>query len=181
MIHRILLTISLVSCLTILGAQTDKKIVPVAEAGLGLGGQFYLNYLESNPMYFVRVGILSRSSEKASISFIAGYEALQQESFIPLLFRYTYGINNRFYGHFGYALGLRSDIDDLREYDFRGGLAIGAGYDRLVWQKENLELLLFAGYEFRAAVLNFETAGPGADVSSDLEFHFFSLGIKSEF
>ncbi|MDX1685112.1 MAG: hypothetical protein R3275_07735 [Saprospiraceae bacterium] len=176
---RFIFTLFLLVLAIQINGQEERAFLPTIEIGAGLGGQFYLNYLESNPMYWVRTGINYPSGEKSSFSLLAGVEGLRNETFVPLIVRYTYGQTNKFYTHFGYAFGLWSDVDLIREYDFSGGAAIGAGYQRSILMRPKLELLLAAGYEFRTAHLEFETSQPGSDVNSDLEYHFFSIGIKA--
>lgn len=160
-------------------AQEANHVSPQLEIGYAPGGQFYLNYLESNPMLFIRTGIDVDLSPKTSLDLLTGVELLRDERFIPVMARFNYGTTNLWHVHLGYAFGLWTEIENFEEYDFIGGPLAGFGYGRYILQNGKLNLSAHIGYEFRSAVLDFSTTNPNNEIRTQLDYHFVSLGITA--
>lgn len=154
-----------------------KRWTPSVDLGYAFGGNFYLNYLESNPMWSIHFGLDKLLDQKASFGFRLGYEGLRDEGFLPLLVRYTRHLaKSDFYLHGGYAFGFYHDIDDIEELKYTGGLALGVGYTHRLLQTEGYELGVNVGYDHRNSTLELSSVG-GNNIDARSSYHYLNLGL----
>lgn len=159
---------------------SEKAVHPTVEFGYGLGGQFYLNYLEYNPSLSILGGIVHHKSVKSHLSILTGYEKLNEEAFLPIMVRYAYGSKGRFFIHAGYALGFWSDLDDFEEYNYTGGPLAGLGYVHPVFDRQDFKIFLSTAYDFRASTLSFQTSSQSTKIINHLQHHFLSVKLHFE-
>ena len=150
---------------------------PTVELGYAFGGNFYLNYLESNPMWSLHLGMDNALDENSSLGFRLGYEGLRDEGFLPLLIRFSRNwIKDKIYLHGGYALGFYNDIDEVEELEFNGGLALGAGYTRRIIHRDDFSIGIKLGYEHRNSSLEFSSSNSNK-IAARSSYHYLNLGV----
>lgn len=162
----------------IIGQEDDRSIVTKFEISYGLGGNFYLNYLENNPKTSLSAFVGKRLPNNSSFGLRLGVDLQEDQFLIPITGQFWHSWNRHgLQAYLGYALGWNHQVEDEADFDFSGGLALGAGYEIRFITIADVNFYLTATYDHRNTSLTFLPTSSSDEIISRSKYHFISFGL----
>lgn len=165
--------------------EKKKEIKFQFESGYLFGGQLYNDNFIYNPGFKFGLGAYKKIYKRTMLGISSGYYSFSEsENFIPIkleLIGKTRKDENSPYLNFslGYAYGWDQDIEKLKNYDYNGGMQIGAGFGRKI-EMNSLDLYLGLYYEHQFAKLRYDLYEIGS-YTETLNYDWVAINCKIMF
>lgn len=190
--QKIIVSILILVCLSvnsgIVSAQKNEDALSAyqrVEGSYIIGAQVYNDNFLYNPGASLTFSYGASINKYASIGIGSGYQAFDDEKFIPLymdVIGLKKGKKNIPYLNMqvGYSIGWADSYNGIESYDYQGGIYVNAGIGRKILLNDKISLLIQCAYRHQSARMELKTSDAN-NYNQNLNYDMivFTLGIMA--